>query len=65
MRVGKAKRRWLKWSRYVAKTGTRTGSKWYGGWHHGHTKAYDDVARAKRHAPIGLRMPYFARWMER
>lgn len=64
VRVSKAKRRWLRWARYVAKTGT-TGPRWSGGYHWGHTRAYEDVANAKRYAPIGLRLPYFARWMER
>jgi hypothetical protein len=65
MRVNKAKRRWLRWARYMAATGTRTGSSWYGGYHRGSTKAYEDVSKAKRYAPIGLRSPYYDRWMER
>ncbi len=65
VRVNKAKRRWLQWSRYVARTGTVASNRLSGGYHWGHAKAYEDVANAKRYAPIGLRSPYFARWMER
>jgi hypothetical protein len=65
MRVNKAKRRRLRWARYVARTGSAPSNKNLGGYHRGHTWAYSDAGAAKRYAPIGLRSPYFARWMER
>ncbi len=63
MRVSRAKRRWLKWARYVANTGTRTAAKGTGGWHVGHARAFDDVHFAKRSAPSGARQPYYSHWM--
>lgn len=65
MRVSRAKRRLLRWERYLASTGSRPAGKWTAAFHRGHTKAYADVANAKRYAPIGLRSPYYARWMDR
>jgi len=60
MNAAKAKRRWLRWCRYVAATGTKAGP--YGGYHSGHAKAYDNHMFAGRYAPIGARVPYYPRW---
>ena len=65
MRVNKAKRRWLRWARYVAKTGSAPSNKNLGGYHRGHSRAYSDAGTAHTWAPKGIRSPYFARWMER
>jgi hypothetical protein len=63
MRVNKAKRRWLKWARYVVSTGTVASGGLSGGYHNAHAKAYEDVQFAGRYAPIGPRRPYYAKWM--
>lgn len=62
MRAAAAKRRWLAWCRYVEKTGSVSQSSWHNGPHQGEIKALSDHMRAKRYAPIGLRVPYYPRW---
>lgn len=63
MKVGKAKRRLLRWQRYQAKTGSEVSSNiWLGGNHAGYTKAFSDVTYAKRYVPIGVREPWLPLW---
>ena len=62
MRANKAKRRWIKWCRYVDKTQTRSAKSGYGGSHVGHSKAYADAMYAHRWAPNGIRSVWFPRW---
>lgn len=65
MRVSRAKRRWLRWGRYVAATQTRAnrGRRWGTDIHVGQTKAHYDVMHARRYAPIGLRVVWYPRWV--
>lgn len=55
MRVGKAKRRVLKWKRYRENTETFCNRKWYPVYHAGHVKAFSDYTNANRYYPIGVR----------
>ncbi len=63
MNASKAKRRWMKWSRYVVNTGTRTTAKNSAGNHRGHARAYEAAMFAGRSYPRGARQLYFAKWM--
>ena len=62
MRVGRAKRRLLRWQRYVAKTGSRPSNHRLGGSHAGHVLAFSDVMYAQRYVPIGVREPWLPLW---
>lgn len=64
MKAARAKRRWVKWCRYVAKTGTSANfrSCWKSGFHSGQAKAFTDVMYAKRYAPIGVREVWYPKW---
>lgn len=62
MNASRAKRRWIRWCRYVAATQTRTSSRSFAGTHNGQAKAYADVMYARRYAPIGIRVPWYPRW---
>lgn len=64
MRVGRAKRRWLKWCRYVQKTQTRASKQrsWGTEAHTGQAYAYYGVMYARRWAPNGLRVVWYPKW---
>jgi hypothetical protein len=64
VRVAKAKRRWIRWCRYVAATGTQANPhRSYGSMtHEGQAKAYEDVMYARRYAPIGVRVVWYPKW---
>jgi len=64
VRVNKAKRRWLKWCRYIQKTNSQANPKrgWGTGIHAGQSGAYVDVVYAHRWAPVGIREPWYPRW---
>jgi hypothetical protein len=62
MNASKARRRWMRWCRYVAATQSVTTNKNYAGTHAGQVKAYSDVMYARRYAPIGVRAPWYPRW---
>ncbi|HET6262460.1 MAG TPA: hypothetical protein VFG99_09515 [Chloroflexia bacterium] len=54
MRVNKAKRRWIRWCRYVDATGSQAAQR--GGIHRGQAKAFKDAMYAHRWAPKGVRL---------
>lgn len=58
VRVNKAKRRLIKWYRYLDHTHSRTNNKRLGVYHRGHVNAYSDVMYARRYVPIGIREPW-------
>jgi len=58
MNAAKAKRRYMKWCRYVSKTGSRTARTN----HAGHAKAHEDLMFAGRAYPRGARVPYYPKW---
>jgi len=58
MNASKAKRRWIAWSRYVQKTGSRIT-------YPGHAKAHQDVMFASRAYPRGVRVPFYPKWSNR
>ena len=65
MNASRAKRRWLRWCRYVQKTQSRANahSKWNAaGTHHGQAWAYSDAMYANRYYPKGVREPWYPRW---
>lgn len=62
MRVGKAKRRYLKWLRYIQKTQSETGHRYSAGYHRGMVIAHDDAMKAHRWAPIGFRVVVMPMW---
>lgn len=59
MRASRARRRWLKWCRYVDKTQTRRARS---GVHYGQASAYVDVMYARRWSPKGVREPWHPKW---
>lgn len=59
MRVGRAKRRYMRWARYVQHT--RTGKRLL----NGYLMAHYDAMYAHTWAPKGVRTVYFAKWMTR
>lgn len=65
MRASRAKRRWLRWGRYVNATQTRANRSrgWGTDIHTGQARAYSDVMYARRYAPIGLRVVWYPRWV--
>ena len=62
MRVGKAKRRLLRWQRYVSKTGSRPANPRLGGTHAGMVLAYSDTMYAHTWVPKGVREPWLPLW---
>ena len=64
MNAAKAKRRWLKWCRYIASTDTaaRGSSLWIAEVHRGHVKAYEHAMFAGRAYPHGARVVWYPRW---
>jgi hypothetical protein len=61
MNASKAKRRWMKWNRYVSKTGSRTARTN----HAGHAKSHEDLMFACRAYPRGVRALYYPKWAVR
>jgi len=55
--ASKARRRWIAWCRYAAKTGTLGNAA-----HRGHAKAHENVMTAGRAYPRGLRPVYYPGW---
>lgn len=55
MRVGKAKRRLVRWARYHQRCRAIGGQR---GFIPGHARAYQDASTAHRWAPIGIREPW-------
>jgi len=64
VRVGRAKRRWIAWCRYIQKTNSQANHlrDWGTNIHAGQAKAYEDAMYAHRWAPIGVRQPWYPRW---
>lgn len=64
MRVSRAKRRWLRWCRYIQRTQSQANahSKWGTYAHDGQARAYSDAMYAKRYYPKGVREPWYPRW---
>lgn len=63
MNASKAKRRWIRWCRYVAKTQTQAKrSHLLPGTHAGQVKAYSDLTYAGRFYPRGVRYVWYPRW---
>lgn len=64
MRVSRAKRRWLRWCRYVDKTQTLANRSrgWGTDAHTGQAKAYADVMYAGRWVPNGIRPVWYPSW---
>ena len=72
MNASKAKRRWIKWCRYVDKTQSQTAARSHAGTHYGQAKAYGthygqakayrDAMCAGRWAPNGVRVVWYPRW---
>lgn len=58
MKVNRAKRRLIRWYRYVDHTASQFANRRLGGYHRGHAKAYSDVMYARRYSPIGIREPW-------
>lgn len=67
MNASKAKRRWMKWCRYIATTGTAAhgSSLWITEVHRGHAKAYGDAMFAGRSYPRSARPVHYPRWVHR
>jgi hypothetical protein len=61
MNASKARRRWLRWCRYVDKTGS-VSAKWGIGIHSGHAKAWEAAMIAKRYPPKGVRYVRIPPW---
>lgn len=61
MRTGKAKRRWVRWCRYVAKTQSVANRSrlWGTDAHNGQAKAYADLSIA---GIPGMRPVWYPRW---
>ena len=62
MNANRARRRWLKWCRYVDRTQTIPAGKWGSGVHAGQAKAFEGVMYAQRYYPKGLRPVWYPRW---
>lgn len=60
MNASKAKRRLLRWHRYLDATKSIPRGKLKAGYHTGHAKAYWDYMTAGRAAPNGIRVPLTA-----
>lgn len=58
MRVNRAKRRLIKWYRYLDHTHSVTTNPRLGRYHRGHVNAYSDVMYANRYVPKGTREPW-------
>lgn len=59
MKVAKAKRRLLKWKRYVERTGSSSANRNLAGYHNGHTKAYMNYQNANYAPPLGIRVVWY------
>lgn len=62
MNASRARRRWLKWCRYVDKTQSQTSNKNFAGTHAGQARAHQDVTFAQRYFPKGARRPFYPPW---
>lgn len=64
MKVAKAKRRWIKWCRYVDKTQSKAAfqRRWGTETHAGQAVAYYDVMFARRYPPRGGRVVWYPKW---
>jgi hypothetical protein len=64
VRVNRAKRRWLRWCRYIDKTQSMANGsrKRWTEIHVGQAKAFEDVMHARRYAPIGVRVVWYPKW---
>lgn len=62
MNASRARRRWLKWCRYIDKTHSAGGGKWGARVHEGQAKAYQDAMFARRCYPKGARQPFYTSW---
>jgi hypothetical protein len=62
MRVGKAKRRHMRWLRYIQKTQSESGHVNAAGYHTGMVIAHDNAMKAHRWAPIGFREVPIPMW---
>lgn len=63
MRVARAKRRWVKWCRYVAKTQSQTSPhRHLSSAHRGQVDAYADYMFARRYVPRGARYVWYPKW---
>lgn len=58
MNASKAKRRALRWYRYLKSTGSVSTNKARGGYHTAHAKAHMGCMTAGRAAPHGIRVPW-------
>jgi len=65
MNAARARRRWLKWCRYVASTGSISARTGFGGTHRAQVQAYWDATHARRWVPNGLRSVWYPRWAAR
>lgn len=64
MNASKAKRRWIRWCRYVDKTQTRANAHrtWGTETHEGQAIAYYDTMFARRYPPVGARVVWYPKW---
>lgn len=65
MNASRARRRWLRWCRYVNATQTQaisSGRRWGTDIHTGQVKAYHDYTFARRAFPRGARVIYYPKW---
>jgi hypothetical protein len=64
VRVSRAKRRWLRWCRYVATTQTRANPTRHRATdaHNGQVNAYADYMYAHRWVPRGVRYVWYPKW---
>ena len=62
MNASRARRRWLRWCRYVDKTQSLPSNPHIGNVHDGQALAYEDLMYARRAFPRGVRIPYYPRW---
>jgi hypothetical protein len=60
--ASKARRRWLRWCRYVQKTQSFSNGKWGSGTHAGQAKAWEGAMFSKRYAPKGARYVRIPPW---
>lgn len=58
MRAARAKRRALRWARYVGRMPTRAGAAKRGGIYLGHARSYSGYMYAGRSYPTGVRVPW-------
>lgn len=58
MNASRAKRRVIRWMRYLDHTHSMSPHRNHAGYHAGHSKAYTDYMLAGRAAPNGIRVPW-------